>query len=79
MPTYKFLNPDTNEEYLITMSISERDQYIIDNPTHTQLVHGFPADADSYRLGRTKPADGFRDLLTQINKNNHGADIRTFK
>ena len=79
MPTYLFEHPETKEEYTVFMSISERDQFVEDNPDHTQLVYGFPADADSYRLGRTKPADGFKDLLGQINRNNIGANIRTFK
>ena len=80
MPTYLFKNPDTGKEYKLFMKISERDQYVIDNPTHEQLVYGFPADADSFRIGRTKPADGFKDLLGQIKKNSgRKANINTFK
>ena len=79
MPTYLFKNNSTGREEKIFMSISERDKYVVENTHMTQLVHGFPSDADSYRLGRTKPADGFKDLLGQINRNNYGANVRTFK
>lgn len=61
------------------MSISERTKFLEDNPDVVQLVNGFPADADSVHLGRTKPSDGFRDLLGQIKTNNIGSNIKTFK
>jgi hypothetical protein len=77
MPTYRFKRG--KKEWVEFMSISERTQFLEDNPDVEQLVHGFPADADSFKLGRTKPADGFRDLLGQIKKNNIGSNIKTFK
>lgn len=61
------------------MSISERTQYLADHPHIEQLVHGFPGAVDSVKIGRTKPSDGFSDLLKQIKKNNIGSDINTFK
>ena len=59
------------------MTISERTQFLEDNPDVEQLVNGFPGFTDSVHLGRTKTADGFNDLMKQIKKNNHGADIKT--
>jgi hypothetical protein len=79
MPTYLFEDTNTGEEIEISMKISERDPYLEANPHMRQLVNGFPADVDSYRIGRTKPSDGFKDLLTHIKKNNQGSKIRTFK
>lgn len=68
MPTYKFLNSDTNEEYTEFMSISALDQYLADRPTIKQLVNGAPMISTG--SGFNKPDDGFRDLLKEIKKNN---------
>lgn len=68
MPTYLFKDLNTGEEQELFMSISEREQYLEDNPHMTQLVHGAPALGDPIRLGLRKPDDGFRDRLREIKK-----------
>jgi len=67
MPTYKFLNNDTGEEYEEFMSISALDAYLEENPNLTQLVNGAPALSSGRGIG--KPDAGFRDVLKQIKKN----------
>jgi len=42
MPTYKFLNNDTGEEFEEFMSISALDAYLEENKNITQLVNGAP-------------------------------------
>ncbi len=74
MPTYKFKRG--KKEWEEFMTISERTKFLEDNPDVEQLVNGFPGFTDSVHLGRTKTADGFNDLMKQIKKNNHGADIK---
>lgn len=77
MPYYKFRRgKKVWEEF---MKISERDAFLEENPDVEQMINGFPADADSVHLGRTKPADGFKDLLKQIKTNNRGSKINTYK
>jgi len=80
MPTYKFLNNDTGEEYEEFMTISALDVYLEENPNVTQLVHGAPMISSG--RGMTKPDEGFRDLLKQMKKNaNRGikrSTINTF-
>jgi hypothetical protein len=68
MPTYKFLNNDTGEEYEEFMSISARELYLSENPNVTQLVHGAPL-LHSGR-GLNKPDSAFRDLLKNIKSGN---------
>ena len=68
MPTYKFLNNDTGEEFEDFMGISALDDYLKTNPNITQLVNGAPA-LHSGR-GMNKPDQGFRDLLKHIKKGN---------
>jgi hypothetical protein len=68
MPTYKFLNNDTGEEYENFMSISALDEYLKTNPHLTQLVNGAPALSSG--RGMKKPDQGFRDLLKNIKEGN---------
>lgn len=77
MPYYKFHDTHTDKVWEEFLKISERDEYLKNNPHVEQLVNGFPADADSVKLGRTKPADGFRDMLKQIKKNNIRSTVNT--
>lgn len=50
MPTYLFLNKETKEEYELSMSISERETYLKDNPHVEQLVNGFPGVARTHHV-----------------------------
>lgn len=68
MPTYKFLNNETGEEFEDFMSISALDDYLKENPHITQLVGGAPLISSGRGLG--KPEGGFRDLLKEIKKKN---------
>lgn len=70
MPTYLFINKQTNEQFEKFMTISERDKFVVDNPNVEQLVNGFPGMADPTRLGLRKPDSEFRDRLKEI-KNSH--------
>ena len=66
MPTYKFLNNDTGEEFEEFMTISALDEYLNSNPHITQLVNGAPLIHSG--RGLQKPDAGFRDLLKNVKK-----------
>jgi hypothetical protein len=66
MPTYRFLNNETGEEYEDFMSISSMEEYLKTNPHITQLVNGAPLIHSGRGMG--KPDQGFRDLLKDIKK-----------
>lgn len=68
MPTYKFVNNKTKEEFTDFMSISALEGYLKDNPHFTQLVHGCPAIVSGRGMG--KPDIGFREILKEIKKKN---------
>jgi len=68
VPTYRFLNNETNEEFEDFMSISALDIFLKENPHITQLVNGAPLIHSGRGLG--KPDQGFRDLLKHIKKGN---------
>ena len=81
MPEYRFLNNDTQEEYLLELRISEYDDYVKTNNV-TPLLNGVPAIGDPMRLGLMKPSDGFRDRLREIKKTHNArftkSTINTF-
>jgi len=68
MPTYKFVNNETGEEFEEFMTISALDDYLKDNPNLTQLVNGAPMISSGRGMG--KPDNGFRDLLKDIKRKN---------
>lgn len=71
MPTYRFENKNTKEEWTEFMSISEMEKFLADNPHVEQLVNGAPLIADPMRIQGTsvsKPSNGFRDVLKEVQK-----------
>lgn len=68
MPHYTFMNTETGEVFNVVMSMSDRDQYVIDNPHMQQQICSAPSIGDSIRLGLKKPDSGFRDRLKEIKK-----------
>lgn len=79
MPTYTFINKETNEEFSEFMSMSERDEYLHNNPHIQQTLLSAPPLCDPTRVGvRTKPDSGFRDVLHKIKGNFYKSNINTF-
>ena len=76
MPSYKFLNKDTNEEVDIFMSISERNKFLQENPNMEQLVNGAPSIG--YSTLTKKPDNGFRDVLKEVKKKHRRSTINTW-
>ena len=64
MPTYKFKNNKTGEEFEEFMSISKRESYLAENPDIVQV----PVAATLvYEPGTSvKVDDGFREVLSKI-------------
>ena len=70
MPNYTFKNKETEEVIELNMKISERDEYVKNNPHMQQLITGAPAIGDSVRLGIRKTDGEFNSLLKHIKKGN---------
>lgn len=78
MPNYTFLNSETDEEFDITMSISERDEFVEKNKHLKQIIKSVPL-CDPTRVGvTTKPDDGFRDVLRRIKSKHYKSNVNTF-
>lgn len=69
MPIYEFENTDTGERFDKMLKLAERESYLEENPNLKQVITGSAPLIDSARLGRAKPDQGFRDLLTSMKEN----------
>jgi hypothetical protein len=78
MPTYKFRNKNTGEEYEEFMGISAMEKYLEENPHIEQLVNGFPMMCDPTRVGIKKPTSNFRDRLKDIKKSHWKSNINSW-
>lgn len=76
MPTYSFEDLETGEVETHILSLSEREEYLKNNPNKKQLL-SVPSLGDSVRLGVTRTPDSFQSLLKNISKNNRGSNIQT--
>ena len=76
MPTYEYKNENTGEVSEHFMSISDMEQFEIDNPHMKKIIHA-PALGDAMRLGVRKTDQGFNDLLKTIKKSKPGSTIIT--
>lgn len=76
MPNYTFRNKKTNEEFILTLSLKEREDYLEKNPNIEQIINTPPAIGDPVRLGVTKVTNSaFNDRLRQIKKAHRGSTI----
>ena len=78
MPKYHFKDVNTGEVQELWMKISERDQFVLDNPHLQQQIVGAPALGDPHRLGLKKPDDGFRDVLKNVQHHHKKDNINTW-
>lgn len=80
MPTYTFRDKETLEEYDKTLSMSERETYLQENP-HIQQIHRKTAqliDSRNTTMGNNKPDAGFRDVLKTIKSHHKINNINDF-
>ena len=66
MPTYTFLNTETEEVIEKFMSMSSREEFLKDNPA---------ISCDAVGLGFRKNDAGFNDLMDRIGKANPGSAV----
>lgn len=74
MPNYSFLNKETNEEFEDFMSISAMTEFLENNPHIVRTIKNIEFVSGNGGV-HTKTADGFKDILRTIKKNNPGSTI----
>lgn len=79
MPTYSFLNVETQEVFeQFFSSSSARDEFLAQNPNLQPQITSAPGIGDPIRLGRRKPDDAFRDKLKDIKRAHLRSTVNTF-
>ena len=78
MPTYPFKNLNTLEIEEHVLRVSEYDKFKEDNPHLQRYIDSMPGTSDPVRLGRLKPAEGFREVLRNIEKGSPGSKLNKF-
>jgi len=76
MPTYVFLNKNTNQIEEVTLKMSEYDQFKQDNPHLERYFDEIPGVMDPVRAGVKRPASGFKELLSNIKSKHRGSTIK---
>lgn len=76
MPTYKFRDTNTNEEFEKFMSISARESYLKENPHIQSMISGAPMVCDPTRVGVAKRDTGFKEVLQKIHERSPGSDLK---
>ncbi len=69
MPTYRFRDNNTGEEFDKWMYMAEREPYLSDNPHITQVPTGMNAIGSIGEWKDNKVPGGFKDVLGRIKKN----------
>ena len=76
IPIYQYKNEETGEVTDKFMSISDMEQFEIDNPHMKKMIQPV-AFGDSMRMGVRKTDDNFNDLLKTIKKGSPGSTVKT--
>jgi len=64
MPNYTFEDTNTGDVYEMTMRISERDEFVKDNPHMKQLITGAPSIVGG--TGGMKNDSGWKENMSRI-------------
>ena len=66
MPTYEFLDTNTQEQFEVIMRISEREKYLAENP-HIQPIISAPMIVSGVSI-RDKVPTGFKEVLSKVSE-----------
>ncbi len=75
MPTYDFRNKETGEITTEVMSIKDLDKYKEDHP---ELERYFGNQTVASTFGNPKQSDGFREVMSKVQKAHPGANLSRF-
>ena len=74
MPTYSFRDKNTGEVFDKVLRISEREQFLKDNPDLEQVILSAPLfNADP--ISNNQHRKGFREVLNKIHKSAPGSTL----
>lgn len=75
MPTYEFRNKETGEITEVRMSIHDLDKY---KDQHPELERYLGNQTNGTVYGKPKQSDGFKDVMSKIQKAHPGANLSRY-
>lgn len=76
MPTYSFRDKNTGEVFDKMLKISEREEFLTQNPHLESIITGAPAFTGDHISAIKKYDTGFKEVLQKINERNPHNDLR---
>jgi hypothetical protein len=73
MPLYDFVNTQTGEVEELMLSLSQREQFLKDNP-HMQQMLGATATVSGVSITGKIP-DGFKEVLAKVSENHKQSSV----
>jgi len=74
MPTYSFIDTDTEEEFEIFMSMSDREEFLKENPSVKPIMLSAPALVRGTNSNNKVP-DGFKEVLSKVAESHKGSSV----
>jgi len=75
MPTYNFIDTVTNEEFELFMKISEREEFLKENPNIQPVVSAPMIVSSVTGMGSHRVPDGFKEVLSKVAEKHPGSAI----
>ncbi len=75
MPTYDFLNTETNEVEEHFMSISAKEKFLQDNPHMKQTYTKVPSILRGSNMSMNVDNHGFKEVLQKVGEAHPGSDV----
>uniref|UniRef100_A0A6C0JSR6 Uncharacterized protein n=1 Tax=viral metagenome TaxID=1070528 RepID=A0A6C0JSR6_9ZZZZ len=74
MPTYRFRNKETGEEFEDILSISKKEELLLKNPDIEQLITGCMIVTSIGSLD-SKTSDGWKEVLSKVAENHPASPL----
>ena len=75
MPSYPVINKETGEKKELSMTMKEYDQWRQDNPDWDK---DWQAGVGGQMYGKPKMDDGFKEVMSKVQKAHPGANLSRF-
>lgn len=75
MPTYRFIDTETNEVFESFMKISERDEFFKANPNVQSVVMAPMIVSSVAGMGSHRVSDGFKEVLSKVAEAHPGSEV----
>lgn len=66
MPTYEFVNTETNEQFEMFMSITQREEFLMNNPNIRTVISAPGIVSHSGGDLYSKTPSGFKEVLSKV-------------